>query len=255
MGDNDPVLPRRILAGSTVSRLRRHTDARIALGQAGNGQPTSAVLRFALDHARARDAIRSDLSVADLSRQLADGDWPLHVTSAASSRDIYLTRPDLGRILSQAGQDTLADAPRCDLVLAVADGLSALAVNQNAVPLIAALRPLLPPDMKVGLVLVSNGRVAIGDKIAAALGAEAVLILIGERPGLSASDSLGAYLTWKPSVDTTDANRFCVSNIRSGGLLPHKAAEQISTLLIRSRKEGRSGVAKALDGPANRPCI
>lgn len=255
MGDNDPVLPRRTLAGSTVSRLRRHTDARIALGQAGNGQPTSAVLRFALDHARARDAIRSDLSVADLSRQLADGDWPLHVTSAASSRDIYLTRPDLGRILSQAGQDTLATAPRCDLVLAVADGLSALAVNQNAVPLIAALRPLLPPDMKVGLVLVSNGRVAIGDKIAAALGAKAVLILIGERPGLSASDSLGAYLTWKPSLDTTDANRFCVSNIRSGGLLPHKAAEQISTLLIRSREEGRSGVAKALDGPANRPCI
>ena len=253
MSDNDPALPRRILAGSTLSRLRRHTDARIALGQAGNGQPTSALLKFALDYARARDAIRSDLSVADLSRGLADGDWPLHVTSAASTRDIYLTRPDLGRVLSQEGQDTLAAAPRCDLVVAVADGLSALAVNQNAMPLIAALRPLLPPEMKVGLVLVSNGRVAIGDKIAAALGAEAVLILIGERPGLSASDSLGAYLTWKPSVDTTDANRFCVSNIRSGGLLPHQAAEQISRLLSRSKIEGRSGVAKAIEVSASRP--
>lgn len=248
MRDNMPLAPRQDLPGSALSRMHRHTDARIALGQAGAGQPTAALLRFALDHARARDAIWSGLAVADLSADLADDAWPLHVRSAANTRDVYLTRPDLGRALSQDGQDILAGAPRCDLAVVVADGLSALAVNLNAAPLMSALRPLLPTVTKVGVVLVTNGRVAVGDRIATALGASAVLVLIGERPGLSASDSLGAYLTWRPSDDTTDANRYCVSNIRSGGLSPPLAGAQLARLLYRSQSDGCSGVAKVTKG-------
>ncbi|WP_228028737.1 ethanolamine ammonia-lyase subunit EutC [Donghicola mangrovi] len=241
-----PMLPRRHLSPEALSQLKRFTDARIALGQAGAGLPTEAVLGFALDHARARDAIGSELNADALTEALRDGDWPLLAHSAVTSRQEYLTRPNLGRRLSD---DTAAHLSAtnltCDLCIVVADGLSALAVNENAVGVIQALCPLLPPEMTVGTVLLRNGRVAAGDRIALALGAKAVLILIGERPGLSAADSLGAYLTWAPREDTRDAERFCVSNIRKGGLTLDAAARQIAALLDRSRIAGRSGVAIA----------
>lgn len=238
-----PMLPRRHLSPQALTQLQRFTDARIALGQAGAGLPTKAVLTFALDHARARDAIRSELDAEGLAQALRDGGWPLTAHSAVTSRQEYLTRPDLGRTLSaQTLADLAAANLRCDLCVVVADGLSALAVNQNAIGVIDALRPLLPNGMTVGTVLLRNGRVAAGDRIALALGAKAVLTLIGERPGLSAADSLGAYLT-STRPDTRDAERFCVSNIRKGGLAQDAAAGQIAALLDRSRIAGRSGVA------------
>lgn len=241
---NAPMLPRRRLSPEALTQLKRFTDARIALGQAGAGLPTEAVLGFALDHARARDAIRSKLDTERLAQALRDGDWPLTAHSAVTSRQEYLTRPDLGRTLSaQTLADLAAAGLRCDLCIVVADGLSALAVNQNAAGVIDALRPLLPNGKTVGTVLLRNGRVAAGDRIALALGAKAVLTLIGERPGLSAADSLGAYLTWAPRPDTRDAERFCLSNIRKGGLAQDAAAGQIAALLDRSRLAGRSGVA------------
>lgn len=243
MSDDRPVL-RRVLAADVMTNLKRFTDARIGLGQAGSGLPTQAVLRFSLDHARARDAISSAFEVSALSRALKDGAWPLVVESAVTSREEYLTRPDLGRLLSGTSQTRLLQsALRCDLCLVVADGLSALAVNRNAVPLIEALRPCLPAGLTVGTVLLRNGRVAAGDRIALALKAQAVLTLIGERPGLSAADSLGAYVTWHPRADTRDAERYCVSNIRTGGMDISAAATLIATLLERSRLAGRSGVA------------
>lgn len=244
MTDDRPALPRRILTPEVMARLRRFTDARIGLGQAGAGLPTDAVLRFSLDHARARDAVSSQLDIQALSRDLKDGDWPLLATSAVTSRQEYLTRPDLGRILSDSSQAMIEGAGlTCDLCIIVADGLSALAVNQNAAAVIAALRARLPQDMATGTVLLRNGRVAAGDRIALALKARAALILIGERPGLSAADSLGAYLTWRPRTDTRDAERYCVSNIRKGGMQTSAAADLIASLLDRSRIAGRSGIA------------
>ncbi|SFQ57506.1 ethanolamine ammonia-lyase subunit EutC [Donghicola eburneus] len=237
-------LPRRIFSPDTLERLKRFTDARIGLGQAGAAQPTKTVLRFALDHAKARDAISSEFDIDGLTQAFANGPWPLIAESAVTSREEYLTRPDLGRVLSEASQDALEQAgTECDLCIVVADGLSSLAVNQNAAPLIKALTERLPNDLKLGTVLLRNGRVATGDKIALALKAKAVLTLIGERPGLSAADSLGAYLTWKPRVDTRDSERYCVSNIRKGGMETGAAADLIRTLFDQSRVAGRSGVA------------
>jgi ethanolamine ammonia-lyase small subunit len=237
------ALPRRLYSPSLIEGLKRYTDARIGLGQAGASAPTGASLRFALDHARARDAITSELLVAPLTQALRDGPWPLCLQSAATTRERYLTRPDLGRSLSPASVAALGAANlTCDLCVIVADGLSALAANQNAAPLIAHLATRLPRDLRIGTVLLQNARVAAGDKIAVALQAKAVLVLIGERPGLSAADSLGAYLTWMPRVDSRDSERFCVSNIRTGGMSLITAADQITQLFDRSRLAGRSGV-------------
>lgn len=238
-----PKLPRRVAPSAVMERLRQMSDARVGLGQAGEGLPTAPVLRFALDHARARDAIQSDMHADRLAEAMADGPWPLRLTSQAEDRQTYLTRPDLGRRLSPASVEHIAQSGlRCDLAIVLADGLSAAAVNLNALPVIEALRPLLG-DEQTGSVLLRNGRVAAGDQVALALGAKAVVVLIGERPGLSASDSLGAYVTWSPRADTRDSERFCVSNIRSGGLPADEAARQIADLLKRSRLAGRSGVA------------
>lgn len=240
---NTPDLPRRIFTSEALEHLKRFTDARIGLGQAGASQPTKTVLKFALDHAKARDAISSEFDVAGLTKALADGDWPLLAESAVSSREEYLTRPDLGRVLSEASMHALeASGMTCDLCVVVADGLSSLAVNQNAVPLVQALKDRLP-DLYMGTVLLRNGRVAAGDKIALALRAKAVLTLIGERPGLSAADSLGAYLTWAPRTDTRDSERYCVSNIRKGGMETGAAADLIKALFEQSKLAGRSGVA------------
>ena len=245
----DPI-PRRVPATDLVARLRRFTDARVGLGQAGAGLPTRTVLRFSHDHARARDAIASGLDVETLSDGLRDGNWPLLADSAVRSREEYLTRPDLGRTPSEATIERLTlSGQTCDLCVVVADGLSALAVNQNAIPVISALRQRLS-GFQVGTVLLRNGRVAAGDRIALALRARAVLMLIGERPGLSAADSLGAYLTWKPRTDTRDAERYCVSNIRTGGMAATAAAELIVTLLARSLTTGRSGIASIGAEPA-----
>lgn len=229
--------------------LRAHTAARIAQGRTGHSLPTHALLDFQLDHARARDAV---FSVLDLPRLTADlnaihpGTLTLH--SRATDRHTYLQRPDLGRQLSQAAKDQLfndtSSATGFDLSLVIADGLSAAAVNTHALPVVSQL---VNSVKNLGwslapIALVEQGRVAIADEIAHALRADLVVMLIGERPGLSSPDSLGAYLTYQPRPGLTDESRNCVSNIRPAGL-PYEFAEQKLMYLLTEMKTRRlSGV-------------
>jgi ethanolamine ammonia-lyase small subunit len=193
------------------SDLRRLTAARIGLRRAGAALATSDMLDFQLDHARARDAVHTALDEAALAADLAGLGLPvIAVASAAADRQTYLMRPDLGRRLA-AGAEAMLAAHRgdYDLALVIADGLSALAVQRHAAPLLTRALPALRAEgLKIApLVIVRHGRVAIGDAVALELGAASVAVLIGERPGLSAPDSLGVYLTWQPHTQTTDAER------------------------------------------------
>ncbi|HTY67550.1 MAG TPA: ethanolamine ammonia-lyase subunit EutC [Alphaproteobacteria bacterium] len=229
-------------------RLATLTPARIALGRVGSSLPTHQVLRLALAHAQARDAVHAALDVAHVRSALeALGLAVATVASAARSREEYLRRPDLGGCLADEGRATLtagAGSP-VDLALVVADGLSAAAVHAHAVPLIACL---LPHISRAGLrlapvVIATQARVALGDEIGEALQAHAAVILIGERPGLSAPDSLGAYLTFAPRRGRTNAERNCVSNIRAGGLDYDDAARKVAWLVTEALRGGFSGVA------------
>jgi ethanolamine ammonia-lyase small subunit len=227
--------------------LRRFTAARIALGRAGVSQPTASQLAFQLAHAQARDAVHLALDVARLGRALEDElqltNIALH--SAADSRHVYLQRPDLGRRLHPASRALLRPQPGgVDLAIVLADGLSAPAIEGNALPFLRALLPriaqegwtLAPPA------IVEQGRVAIGDEVGEALGARAVLVMIGERPGLSSPDSMGLYLTWAPRVGLTDERRNCISNVRPAGLGHEAAAAKLHYLLAQARRRGLSGV-------------
>lgn len=230
-----------------LATLKKYSDARLALGRSGAAMPTKAHLNFMLDHARARDAVWSELDTERLLVPIADLGPPVAVTkSMAESRDVYLRRPDLGRMLSEESRTCLANLDQdADFVIVVADGLSATAVNLNAVPLIMAIIPNLTASgfSNSGIVLVEQGRVAIGDEIAQILNARCVILLIGERPGLSAADSLGCYMTWKPITGTPDSQRNCVSNIRSGGLSINEAARKINWLMGEMVRLDASGVA------------
>ena len=201
--------------------LRRMTAARIGLKRAGASLATGPLLDFKLAHARARDAVMEPLDEARLAAELAGLGCPvISVASAAADRQTYLLRPDLGRRLAASADAALAaHTGNYDVVFVVADGLSSRAVALHARPVLSLTMPALRAEgWKIGpLVIVRHGRVAIGDAIAAALGAESVAVLIGERPGLSAPDSMGAYLTFKPHADTSDAERNCISNIRPDG--------------------------------------
>jgi ethanolamine ammonia-lyase small subunit len=224
--------------------LRRYTQARVALGRAGNGLPTAAHLDFQAAHAAARDAVHASLEIAALTTALgAAGIEAVAVRSTSPDRQTYLRRPDLGRRLDPADTARLTPVPGC-FALVVCDGLSAVAVQLHAAPLLTLLVPELrarglpvPP-----VVIASQGRVALGDEIGAALGAAAVAVLIGERPGLSAADSMGAYLTWQPRLGRTDAERNCISNIRPLGLPPEAAAGKLLWLIDRMFALGLTGV-------------
>jgi ethanolamine ammonia-lyase small subunit len=224
------------------NELRRRTPARIGLGRRGNGLPTSVVLETGAAHALARDAVHQPLDVERLVEDLLSLDIgePLRVSSAAVDRATYLTRPDLGRRL---GSEVQPDGP-FDLIVVFADGLSSEAVQRHAVPLLAELLPKLDGNTKVGPPVVATlARVALGDQVAAALKAQMVLVLIGERPGLSTSDSLGAYLTWEPGTGVLDAARNCVSNIRPPhGLDYTVAARTLASLIGGARRIGATGV-------------
>lgn len=228
--------------------LRMHTAARIALGRAGNSLPTAEWLRFSVAHAMARDAVHEALDTVLLTSQLRDqGFDPLAVVeSAAADRATYLRRPDLGRRLSSRSAALLPAlaAPGC-IAVVVGDGLSARAVQQHALPLLLELRPRLEAEGRaIGPVVVAQqARVALGDEVGTLLQAAAVLVLIGERPGLSSPDSLGTYLTWAPHVGCADAQRNCVSNIRPQGLPVAAGAQRIAWLLAAARRLGASGVA------------
>jgi ethanolamine ammonia-lyase small subunit len=227
--------------------LRQHTPARLALGRAGHSLPTRQLLAFNLDHARARDAVHSGLDLPAVESELAAFGHPvLRLRSRATDRREYLLRPDYGRQLHEESGQLLRQgqyAP-ADLCLVIADGLSARAVNLHATAVIGALLPLIEAKnwQLAPLCLVEQGRVAIADEIGEKLNARMVLILLGERPGLSSPHSLGAYLTYGPRVGLTDESRNCVSNIRPDGLSYARAAEKIMYLLQEMKTLGLSGV-------------
>jgi len=227
--------------------LRQLTAARIGLKRAGASLSTGPLLDFQLAHARARDAVHEQLEEARLRAELAGLGVPVvSVASAVQDRSIYLMRPDLGRRLAPDGAAALAvQRGEYDAVFVIADGLSARAVQAHAPPVLTgALPDLRAQGWRIApLVIVRHGRVAIGDAIAAALGAACVAVLIGERPGLSAPDSMGAYLTFQPHATTTDAERNCISNIRPEGIGYAEAASKLAHLLRAMHMRRLSGVA------------
>lgn len=228
--------------------LRHLTPARVGLGRSGAGMPTDALLAFALDHARARDAVHAAFDVSALMRHLATlGLEPFEVRSLVRDRNEYLRRPDLGRMLDEASQRALAQrgGRPCRLAVVAGDGLSPTAVNSHAGELVRSLVPRLAADgIEVDCAVVASGaRVALGDEIGAILGARMLVMLIGERPGLSSPDSLGAYLTFAPRPGRTDAERNCVSNIHGAGLGHEEAALRIAWLVREGLARGVTGVA------------
>ncbi len=247
------------VTASPWEALRQFTDARLALGRAGHSLPTAAHLAFQLAHAQARDAVHLPIDLLGIDTELrALGLESLLLHSAALDRATYLQRPDLGRQLDAASRHALAHwasqqgpapaaAPTFDLAWVIADGLSARAVHQSAVALVSATLQCLQENTAAQwtvapVSVIEQGRVAVGDEIGQALGAQAVVVLIGERPGLSSPDSLGAYLSWAPRVGLTDASRNCISNIRPAGLSIDAAAAKLQYLLEQARLRQCSGV-------------
>jgi ethanolamine ammonia-lyase small subunit len=237
---NDPV-------ARSLPDLRALTPARVALGRAGVSLPTQALLAFTLDHARARDAVHAAFDTSAVIAGLGElGLSGLLVASQAGDRKTYLRRPDLGRRLDQASQRLLAGAGKAGhLALVIGDGLSPTAVHAHAIELLRRLVPLLAADgLAIGHVAVATGaRVALGDEIGELLGARMMVVLLGERPGLSAPDSLGAYLTIAPRIGLSDADRNCVSNIHCAGLGYDEAAFKIAWLVREALARGTTGVA------------
>ena len=237
-------------AQNPLLELRRLTSARIALGRTGTSMPTSAQLDFQYAHAQARDAVHLPFDHAALSAQLAErGRETLLLQSAAPNRDSYLQRPDLGRKLSEESSKTLRDYAMAnpggiDLVIVVADGLSALAVHRHTLPFLARLEEQMAADdwSAAPVILVEQGRVAVADQIGELLGAKMAVILIGERPGLSSPDSLGLYFTYGPKVGLTDAYRNCISNVRLEGLSYGMAAHRLLYLMREACRRQLSGV-------------
>ena len=237
-------------ASNPWAALRRLTPARIALGRAGTSLPTGAQLDFQFAHAQARDAVHLSLDADELAAGLTErGHQVLQLHSAAADRHTYLQRPDLGRRLDAASVQTLRDYPHAhpggyDLAVVIADGLSALAVQRHAAPMALKIAEQCQAEgWSLGPVaLVEQGRVAVADEVAELLGAKMVVILIGERPGLSSPDSLGLYFTYAPKVGLTDAFRNCISNVRLEGLSYGLAAHKLLYLMREACRRKLSGV-------------
>src|SRR5579871_1939158 len=233
----------------SITDLRALTSARVALGRVGASLPTRALLAFTLDHARARDAVHAAFDPAALVAGLDEfGLAALSVSSRARDRQTYLKRPDLGRRLDPPSEQMLADVAGRGaepLVVVIGDGLSPKAVHAHALPLMRHLvTQLASARIGIGPVVIASGaRVALGDEIGAILAAQMVVVLIGERPGLSAPDSLGAYLTFAPKLGRTDADRNCVSNIHGAGLTCEEAAFKIAWLVREGLSRKVTGVA------------
>lgn len=228
-------------------RLRELTPARIALGRAGGSLPTRELLDFQRSHAQARDAVQASFDPGSLAAAISSlGLSTIIAHSAADDRKGYLTRPDLGRRLSDESRRLLCSpCEQADVAVIVSDGLSALAVDRYAAPVLSEFLPLAAREgwRLTPVIVVSHGRVAIEDEIGQLLGAKAAVNLIGERPGLSSPNSLGAYLVFDPRPGRTDAERNCVSNIRPEGLAPAAAAATIHYLLGEMLRRRISGIA------------
>lgn len=241
-------------------RLRMFTDARIGLGRSGVSIPTQELLKFQLAHAQARDAVHTPLDFSGLTTALVslaaefpqlNSAAPLLLNSCAADRRTYLQRPDLGRMLDDASRAQLMQSNSAaqepyDLALVIADGLSARAISENAVPFIRALMQQLHAENRAftlaPVALINQGRVAVGDDAGELLNARAVLVMIGERPGLSSPDSMGLYLTWAPKRGLTDEKRNCISNVRKAGLMYDEAARKLLYLLTEAQRIQGSGV-------------
>ena len=249
-------------------KLNAFTDARVGLGRSGISVPTKHLLAFQLAHAQAIDAVHTQLDSESLAKDLMAQDWAPHSTplilhSRAIDRASYLQRPDYGRRLDEESANTLdehraATSQHYDLAIVVVDGLSSLAIEQNTLPFLEALFSYIhvqqdPTQQNTKnshkndwslapICFVKQGRVAIGDDVCERLNAKCVLVLIGERPGLSSPDSLGLYLTWGGKVGLTDAFRNCISNVRPAGLVYQEAARKAFYLLNEARTLKLSGV-------------
>ena len=238
-----------IVVKNPWSKLRQYTPARIALGRSGTSLPTKPHLEFQLAHARARNAVHHQLNIPALREAVQSrGHDAVVLHSAAGNRPEYLQRPDKGRRLDQ---ESLAGLKRSspqahpfDVVFVIGDGLSALAIEVNATAFLDAILPSLKGDgwRVAPIVIVKEARVAVGDEVGEILGAGMVVVLIGERPGLSSPDSMGIYMTLKPRVGLTDESRNCISNVRADGLSYEHAAHKLLYLMGEARKRGLSGV-------------
>lgn len=241
--------------------LKKYTDARIALGRVGVSIPTRHLLDFQLAHAQAQDAVHLALDTKELLKQLATLDvknlffgdnLTVSLHSKAETRTIYLQRPDLGRVLNSSSKELLIKnsknntSSEYDLSIVIVDGLSSLAIKENAFKYIEVLLQELKKDDKQwnlsSLTVVQQGRVAIGDEIGEILKSKLTLVLIGERPGLSSPDSLGLYLTWRAKIGLSDVHRNCISNIRADGLSYSEAVRKTMYLLKEARKLELSGI-------------
>jgi ethanolamine ammonia-lyase small subunit len=251
---NDATKPdgRALGSNRALKSLRNYTSARVALGRAGTSIATTDILDFQLAHAQARDAVHAEFDIAAFARRLEE-ELPslakfhvpvLTLKTAAVDREEYVRRPDLGRVLAEESASRLRSSP-CDVVFIVADGLSAIAPESNAIPLLGKVLPrLLDAGWACApLFVIEHARVAIGDQIGSLLGAALSVVLIGERPGLSSLDSLGAYITWQPQPGRTDAERNCVSNIRADGLSHAEAADRLLWYLNEARTRKLSGTS------------
>lgn len=255
---NDPFVTK-----NPWQNLRHFTDARIGLGRAGVSVPTRELLAFQLAHARAQDTVHMNWDVCAFADNLLQESViqehinsdknarVFHLKSQALNREVYVQRPDYGRQLSPISVESLnayydAHQPSFDLAIVVADGLSARAIDDNAIGFLQVWLPLLHrsfPDVSIAPIsLVQQGRVAVGDHVGQQLRASCCLMLIGERPGLSSVDSMGAYLTWAPTRGRNDAQRNCISNIRHAGLSYSQAAAKVNYLFAEARKLQLSGV-------------
>jgi ethanolamine ammonia-lyase small subunit len=245
-----------LVSSSIAARLRAMTPARVGLGRTGVSQQTRDLLDFQRAHAQARDAVHAHMETAALAAELSalsDGEV-VRLHSAAPDRATYLQRPDLGRKLDEASAASLsrwvkAKGANPDIALIVVDGLSALAVERHVPPLLRELFPRLTGWRVTPICVVEQGRVAVGDEVGVMLGAQLSVVLIGERPGLSSPDSLGAYITWQPRPGRTDAERNCISNIRTEGLNYREAASTLAHCLAEARRIELTGVALKLSDP------
>lgn len=236
------------MQSDTWQFLQTYTPARIARGRVGHSLPTHELLKFQADHAQARDAVYSALDIEKITQSFTES-FDLQVLTLKSeiqSRTQYLQRPDLGRTLSQKAREELmaVDESESDICFVIADGLSAQAVNKNALPVLENLLPQLQKNnWKIApICIVEQGRVAVADEIGFLLKSEIVVILIGERPGLTSPDSMGAYITFRTYVGITDESRNCVSNIRPEGLGFQEATDKILYILTEIRSKKLSGV-------------
>ena len=224
--------------------LSAYTNARIALGSVGNSIPLKEVLQFKLAHAHAKDAIYTELDIPFLEKEIQSLGFPVwKVQTKVQNREEYLKRPDFGRILNKDSAQLLQNAAQTlDIVFVLADGLSAAAVNTNAIPVLKEILPQLDSKHKIGFVLATHARVALGDAIGIQLNAKFTAVLIGERPGLSSPESMGIYTTYAPITGLTDERRNCISNIHKNGLNPKQGALLLNYLIQQSFAKQISGV-------------